>query len=68
MPKREKDPAEWEWKEIEDGFFKQFKFRPNFRENLNGAALNAPDDLVEIAIERVQSALRSARDRSSPSR
>src|SRR5215469_13840171 len=31
---KERDPSEWEWKEIEDGFFKQFKFRPAFRENL----------------------------------
>jgi preprotein translocase subunit SecA len=50
----ESDPSEWEWKEIEDGFFKQFKFRPGFRENLNGAALNVPQDLTELATERVQ--------------
>jgi len=50
----ERDPSEWEWKEIEDAFFKQFKFRPGFRENLNGAALKVPDDLVELATERVQ--------------
>ncbi|HXR24320.1 MAG TPA: preprotein translocase subunit SecA [Candidatus Binataceae bacterium] len=50
---REKDPAEWEWKEIEDASFKQFKFRPNFRQNLNGAALDAPDDLIALATERV---------------
>ena len=24
------DAAEWDWKEIEDAFFKQFKFRPGF--------------------------------------
>jgi preprotein translocase subunit SecA len=50
----ERDASEWEWKEIEDGFFKQFKFRPGFRENLNGAALNVPQDLTELATERVQ--------------
>jgi len=50
----ERDPSEWEWKEIEDGFFKQFKFRPGFRENLNGAALNVPQDLTVLATERVQ--------------
>ena len=50
----DKDPADWDWKEIEDAFYKQFKFRPNFRENLNGAALNVPDDLVEIANERMR--------------
>jgi preprotein translocase subunit SecA len=49
----ERDPAEWEWKEIDDAFFKQFKFRPAFRENLNGAALNTPDDLIEPAGDRV---------------
>jgi preprotein translocase subunit SecA len=51
---KERDPSEWEWKEIEDGFFKQFKFRPAFRENLNGMALDAPDDLIELATERIQ--------------
>ncbi|MGO9266065.1 MAG: preprotein translocase subunit SecA [Candidatus Binataceae bacterium] len=50
---REKDPAEWEWKEIEDASFKQFKFRPNFRESLNGAALDTPGDLIDLATERV---------------
>jgi len=49
----ERDPAEWDWKEIEDGFFKQFKFRPAFRENLNGAALDTPADLIELATQRV---------------
>ncbi len=50
---REKDPAEWEWKEIEDASFKQFKFRPNFRESLNGTALDTPGDLIDLATERV---------------
>jgi preprotein translocase subunit SecA len=49
----DQDPSEWEWKEIEDAFFKQFKFRPAFRENLNGAALNVPGDLIDLATERV---------------
>ena len=49
----ERDPAEWDWKEIEDGFFKQFKFRPAFRENLNGTALDVPADLLELATKRV---------------
>ena len=48
------DPAQWEWKEIEDGFFKQFKFRPSFRESLDGAELNLPNDLTEVAVERVR--------------
>jgi preprotein translocase subunit SecA len=51
---REKDPAEWEWKAIEDGYFKSFKFRPNFRENLNGSALDTPDDLIEQGAQRVR--------------
>jgi preprotein translocase subunit SecA len=51
---KDSDPPDWEWKEIEDGFFKQFKFRPAFRENLNGTALNTPEDLTEMAVERVQ--------------
>jgi len=49
----ERDPSEWDWKEIEDGFFKQFKFRPAFRENLNGTALDVPADLIELAAKRV---------------
>ena len=49
----ERDPAEWDWKEIEDGFFKQFKFRPGFRENLNGTALDVPADLIELATTKV---------------
>jgi len=51
----DKDPADWEWKEIEDGFFKQFKFRPNFRETEKIAELNVRDDLADIAIARVKS-------------
>jgi preprotein translocase subunit SecA len=47
----EKDPEEWDWKEIEDGFFKQFKFRPEFRNN--GRAFNVPEDLIEAGTERV---------------
>jgi preprotein translocase subunit SecA len=62
----EQDPAEWEWKEIEDGFFRHFKFRPNFRESIAAAeksaapseakplAIDTPDDLIEAASERVR--------------
>jgi preprotein translocase subunit SecA len=50
---KERDPSEWDWKEIEEGFFKAFKFRPNFRENLNGAALDTSDDLIELGSARV---------------
>src|SRR5579885_3643447 len=51
---REVEPAQWEWKAIEDAFYKQFKYRFNFMENRNGRAIDTPDDLVEIAIERVR--------------
>ncbi len=50
----EVEPESWDFKAIEDAFFKQFKFRPNFRENLNGKALQQPEDLIEIANERVK--------------
>src|SRR6202167_1599764 len=50
---RDQDPAQWEWKEIEDGFFKQFKFRPNFRETLDLATLDMPEDLIEEANQRI---------------
>jgi preprotein translocase subunit SecA len=50
---KESDHADWGWKEIEDAFFKQFKFRPGFRENLNGAALDTPADLIELATQKV---------------
>ncbi|HEY1851602.1 MAG TPA: preprotein translocase subunit SecA [Candidatus Binataceae bacterium] len=50
----DKDPPDWDWKEIEDGFFKQFKFRPNFREGGKIEDLNGPDDLIEIAIDGVK--------------
>jgi preprotein translocase subunit SecA len=49
----ENDVAEWDWKELEDAFYKQFKFRPAFRDNLDGAALQTPEDLIEIAEARV---------------
>jgi preprotein translocase subunit SecA len=48
------DPAQWEWKEIEDGFFSQFKVRPGFRENLDLAEVNAPADLIDLAVEGIR--------------
>jgi preprotein translocase subunit SecA len=51
---QEQEPAQWEWKEIEDGFFKQFKFRPNFRETMDPAAINVPEDLIAEANERIK--------------
>ena len=51
----DKDPADWEWKEIEDGIFKQFKVRPNFRETEKIDELNSAEDLVDSAIARIKS-------------
>jgi preprotein translocase subunit SecA len=51
---REVDPEHWAWKEIEEAFYKQFKFRPGFRENLNDAAIDQPEDLLDAACERVR--------------
>ncbi|HTW88496.1 MAG TPA: preprotein translocase subunit SecA, partial [Candidatus Binataceae bacterium] len=50
----DKDAADWDWKEIEDAFFKQFKFRPGFRDNGDAAAIETPDGLAEVGFERVQ--------------
>jgi len=49
------DPAEWDWKQIDDAFFKQFKFRPGFSaaSEIEGKPLASPDDLIELASERV---------------
>jgi preprotein translocase subunit SecA len=49
----DKDGADWDWKEIEDAFFKRFKFRPGFRDNGDAAAIEAPNGLIESGIERV---------------
>ena len=49
---REVDPAEWDWKALEEAFYKQFKFRPEFRQN--GAVPNDPEALAELALERVR--------------
>jgi preprotein translocase subunit SecA len=50
----DKDAADWDWKEIDDAFFKQFKFRPAFRDNGDAAAVETPDALAEAGFERVQ--------------
>ena len=47
-------PEEWNWKAIEDAFYKQFHFHFNFRENANGRVIDHPDDLIEVAGERVR--------------
>ena len=45
-------PDEWDWKAVEDAFYGQFKFRPEFRNN--GTAPENTDDLIEMAHERVR--------------
>lgn len=49
----EKDANDWDWKEIEEAFFRPFKFRPGFREG-NGADIATPGDLTDRAIVRVR--------------
>jgi len=49
----EKDSADWDWKEIEEAFFRQFKFRPGFGEHPDGIAINTPADLSELASRRI---------------
>src|SRR5579875_1048265 len=51
---REAEPDQWDWKAIEDAFYKQFKFRFNFMQNLDGKAIDTPEDLIEIASARVR--------------
>ncbi len=50
------DPAEWDWKAIDDAFFKQFKFRPGFnaQTEIEGKPIHGTDDFIEIASERVR--------------
>jgi preprotein translocase subunit SecA len=49
------DPAEWDWKAIDDAFFKQFKFRPglNAQTEFDGNPIHGSDDLIDVATERV---------------
>ncbi|MGD0672770.1 MAG: SEC-C metal-binding domain-containing protein, partial [Candidatus Binatus sp.] len=51
----EVDAAQWDWKAIDDAFFKQFKFRPGFnaQTEVAGKPVQSADDLTEIASERV---------------
>ncbi len=51
----EVDPAEWDWKAIDDAFFKQFKFRPAFnaQTEVGGNPIHGADDLIEVGSERV---------------
>ncbi len=50
------DPAEWDWKAIDDAFFKQFKFRPGFnaQTEIEGSPIHGSDDLIEVASARVR--------------
>jgi preprotein translocase subunit SecA len=50
----EAEPEQWNWKAIEDAFYKQFHYHFNFRENLNGRAIDSSDELAETAEERVR--------------
>ena len=63
------DPAEWDWKAIDDAFFKQFKFRPGFnaQTEIEGKPIHGSDDLIDIGPSACASSTISAR-RSSPSR
>ncbi len=63
----EKEPSEWDWKEIEDAFFKQFKFRPEFREQRR-QAFDTPDDLIEAAHRTGSARSTNSAKRNSPSR
>jgi preprotein translocase subunit SecA len=49
----DKDAADWDWNQIEDAFFKNFKFRPGFRDNGDAAAIETPDGLIETGVARV---------------
>ncbi|MGH7923214.1 MAG: preprotein translocase subunit SecA [Candidatus Binatus sp.] len=50
------DPAEWDWRAIDDAFFKQFKFRPGFntQSEVEGQPIHGSDDLIEIGSARVR--------------
>ena len=45
-------PEEWDWKALEDAFYRQFKFRPEFRDN--GSAPENTDALIEMAHGRLR--------------
>jgi len=48
----EVDPAGWDWKGLEEAFYKQFKFRPEFRQN--GEVPMTAAALADLAGERVR--------------
>jgi len=49
------DAKEWDWKLIDDAFYKQFKFRPGFNaeSEVAGKPIHSVDDLIELGSERV---------------
>jgi preprotein translocase subunit SecA len=52
----EVDPAEWDWKALDDAFFRQFKFHPGFqvRNGQDHPPVESRQDLIDIAIGRVR--------------
>ncbi|HYL59660.1 MAG TPA: preprotein translocase subunit SecA [Candidatus Acidoferrales bacterium] len=50
------DTPEWDWKQIDDAFYKQFKFRPGFnaQTEVDGKPIHNAEDLIEIATARVR--------------
>ena len=48
----EANAEDWDWKALEDAFYRQFKFRPEFRNN--GSAPDNTDAVIEMAEERVR--------------
>ena len=57
----EKDPEQWDWDEIENAFFKQFRFRPSLKEIALKEEVRQPDDLIDLALEPIK-ALYDARE------
>ncbi|HEX9501310.1 MAG TPA: preprotein translocase subunit SecA, partial [Thermoanaerobaculia bacterium] len=49
------ETKEWDWKQIDDAFYKQFKFRPGFsaESEVGGNPIHSVDDLIELGAERV---------------
>ncbi len=52
----ELDPAQWDWKALDDAFFRQFKFHPGFqvRNGQDYPPVESRKDLIDISIERVR--------------
>ncbi|HLX36295.1 MAG TPA: preprotein translocase subunit SecA, partial [Candidatus Binataceae bacterium] len=48
------DPDQWEWDEIENAFMKQFRFRPNLKEEALAKEVRHPDDLIELAVPKIK--------------